>query len=433
MADVINVSINNSGVPSGGTPGQLLGKKSGLSYDLEWLNAGSSTAQTLSLGGAGNRELSISGGNTVTLPVGNNSVITNFSLTGNILTLELDNASPVTVDLSTIGITTAQSNAIVANTAKTGITVTQANEILANNGKVGITVGQASAIVANTSKVGITTAQSNAITTNTAKVGITQAEINKLVNVPTNTNTEKQNTLVSGTSIRTINGQTLLGSGNIDVSGGGGGTIYSEGTGLTLTNSTVFSLAQTVEDRIALNDAKTGITVGQASDITANNSKVGITTGQASAIVANTNKVGITTAQSNAIVANTNKVGITAQQSTDITTNNSKTGITTAQSNAIVANTAKTGITAGQASAIVANTAKVGIPTGGTTNQVLAKTSATDFDTAWVTPSAGGGVTSVATGQPTGFQTANNIGLITEANLLAGTPVEGTIYLIEQV
>jgi len=291
------------------------------------------------------------------LPVGSNSVITNFSLTGNILTLELDNASPVTVDLSTIGITTAQSNAIVANT----------------------------------NKVGITPAQASAITTNTAKVGITQAEINKLGNVPTNTNTEKQNTLVSGTNLRTINGQTLLGSGNIDVSGGGGGTIYSAGTGLTLTNSTVFSLAQTVEDRIALNDAKTGITVGQASSITANNSKVGITTGQASAIVANTAKTGITTAQSNAIVSNTNKVGITAQQSTDITTNNSKTGITTAQSNAIVDNTGKIGITAGQASEIVDNTAKVGIPTGGTTNQVLAKTSDTNFATAWVTPSAGGG------------------------------------------
>ena len=141
MADVINVSINNSGVPSGGTTGQLLGKKSGLSYDLEWLNAGSSTAQTLSLGGAGNRELSISGGNTVTLPVGSNSVITNFSLTGNILTLELDNASPVTVDLSTIGITTAQSNAIVANTNKVGITTGQANEISVNNLKIGLTDG----------------------------------------------------------------------------------------------------------------------------------------------------------------------------------------------------------------------------------------------------------------------------------------------------
>jgi hypothetical protein len=181
MADVINVSINNSGVPSGGSTGQLLRKKSGLSYDLEWVNAGASTAQTLSLGGAGNRELSISGGNTVTLPVSSNSVITNFSLSGNILTLELDNASPVTVDLTAIGITVAQSNAIVANTAKVGITTQQANDITANNSKVGITAGQASAIIANTSKVGITPQQTSDITANNSKVGITVGQASAII------------------------------------------------------------------------------------------------------------------------------------------------------------------------------------------------------------------------------------------------------------
>lgn len=35
----------------------------------------------------------------------------------------------------------------------------------------------------------------------------------------------KQNTLVSGTNIKTINGQSLLGSGNIEIQGGGGATI----------------------------------------------------------------------------------------------------------------------------------------------------------------------------------------------------------------
>lgn len=37
--------------------------------------------------------------------------------------------------------------------------------------------------------------------------------------------------------------------------------------------------------------------------------------------------------------------------------------------------------------------AGVGVPVGGTTNQVLAKASATDYDTVWVTPSSGGGST----------------------------------------
>lgn len=36
-------------------------------------------------------------------------------------------------------------------------------------------------------------------------------------------NSNKQNTLVSGTNIKTINGQSLLGSGNITIEGGGGG------------------------------------------------------------------------------------------------------------------------------------------------------------------------------------------------------------------
>jgi hypothetical protein len=37
-----------------------------------------------------------------------------------------------------------------------------------------------------------------------------------------------------------------------------------------------------------------------------------------------------------------------------------------------------------------------GVPTGGSTNQVLAKTSGTDFATAWVSPSTGGVLTSVS-------------------------------------
>ena len=39
----------------------------------------------------------------------------------------------------------------------------------------------------------------------------------------------KQNTLVSGTSIKTINGQSLLGSGNITISGGSGGSSLTYG------------------------------------------------------------------------------------------------------------------------------------------------------------------------------------------------------------
>ena len=57
----------------------------------------------------------------------------------------------VSNDIDTL--TTAQSNAITANTAKVGITTSQANAITTNSAKVGITTAQANAITANTAKV----------------------------------------------------------------------------------------------------------------------------------------------------------------------------------------------------------------------------------------------------------------------------------------
>ena len=83
--------------------------------------------------------------------------------------------------LSTNDFTTAQADAITANTAKVGITTTQASAIVANTAKTGITTTQADAITANTAKTGITTTQADAITANTAKVGITTAQASAIV------------------------------------------------------------------------------------------------------------------------------------------------------------------------------------------------------------------------------------------------------------
>lgn len=47
----------------------------------------------------------------------------------------------------------------------------------------------------------------------------------------------KQDTLVSGTNIKTINNQSLLGSGNIDIQGGGGS--YTAGTGIDITSDVI--------------------------------------------------------------------------------------------------------------------------------------------------------------------------------------------------
>lgn len=46
----------------------------------------------------------------------------------------------------------------------------------------------------------------------------------------------KQDVLVSGTNIKTINGESLLGSGNIVVGGGGS---YSGGTGISISGNTI--------------------------------------------------------------------------------------------------------------------------------------------------------------------------------------------------
>lgn len=50
-----------------------------------------------------------------------------------------------------------------------------------------------------------------------------QGDIRSLMYSVQTLSTEKQETLVSGENIKTINGQSILGSGNIDIQGGGGG------------------------------------------------------------------------------------------------------------------------------------------------------------------------------------------------------------------
>ncbi len=162
---------------------------------------------------------------------------------------------------ATNGITTAQADAITANTAKVGLTPDQVtilnNTSGSNSGDQDISgiaanataitdleteqSTQDEAIAANTAKVGITPTQASEISANTAKVGITPAQASE----------------------------------------------------------------------ISANTAKVGITPAQASEISANTAKVGITPAQASEISANTAKVGITPAQASEISANTSKVGYT--------------------------------------------------------------------------------------------------------------------------
>lgn len=69
----------------------------------------------------------------------------------------------------------------------------------------------------------------------------------------------KQDTLVSGENIKTINGQSILGEGNIVISGGTGGTSYSAGTNIDITNDTISVTGITSYTGITKNDVTTAL------------------------------------------------------------------------------------------------------------------------------------------------------------------------------
>lgn len=60
----------------------------------------------------------------------------------------------------------------------------------------------------------------------------TKTETDNAITAATST---KQDTLVSGTNIKTINNQSILGEGNIDIQGGGGGKAIEAGTNISIT------------------------------------------------------------------------------------------------------------------------------------------------------------------------------------------------------
>lgn len=66
---------------------------------------------------------------------------------------------------------------------------------------------------------------------------------------------DKQDTLISGTNIKTVNGTSLLGSGNIDIQGGGGSS-YTAGDGIDITNN-VISVDGVQTDELSIDTAPT--------------------------------------------------------------------------------------------------------------------------------------------------------------------------------
>ena len=80
----------------------------------------------------------------------------------------------------------------------------------------------------------------------------------------------KQPTLVSGTNIKTINNESLLGEGNIDIQGGGGGKAVNAGTNISITTGdTADTINCTLPIIAGSNSVEKGIIVGD-SECTAN-------------------------------------------------------------------------------------------------------------------------------------------------------------------
>lgn len=89
----------------------------------------------------------------------------------------------------------------------------------------------------------------------------TTSDLNTLLN-------NKQDTLVSGTNIKTINNQSLLGEGNITIEGGGGES-YTAGNGITIAEGVISVDSNVVPsmDEVVDNDTYTAFTASTSSDI----------------------------------------------------------------------------------------------------------------------------------------------------------------------
>jgi hypothetical protein len=87
----------------------------------------------------------------------------------------------------------------------------------------------------------------------------TKTEVDNAITAATST---KQDTLVSGTNIKTINNTSILGSGNIDIQGGGGSS-YTAGTGIDITNDVI-----SVTGMVATSAVTSAVTSGSTDVLT---------------------------------------------------------------------------------------------------------------------------------------------------------------------
>ena len=124
----------------------------------------------------------------------------------------------------------------------------------------------------------------------------TKTEVDNAITAATST---KQDTLVSGTNIKTINNESILGSGNIDIQGGGGGgKAVTGGTNISVTTG---ETADTINCTlpISVGSSNSSISVGQDN---------GLGTSINSAAIGKGNSIG-NIARNSLVVGENNKAG----------------------------------------------------------------------------------------------------------------------------
>lgn len=223
------------GVPVGGSTGQVLAKKSGSDYDTEWVNQS---------GGGGGYEPPVGG-----IP-------------------KTDLASDVQTSLGkadTALQSFTETDPTVPSWAKQSSKPSYSYSEITNTPTDLAHIGdsQGSATIANFDPL-------------TDTVHIAAQTLSSSAQAQVRTNIGAQATLVSGTNIKTINNESILGSGNITIQGGGGGeanvieSISINGTTQTVTSKNVdlpvpvssvveqiVSISQSAYDALSTKDSAT--------------------------------------------------------------------------------------------------------------------------------------------------------------------------------
>ena len=346
------------------------------------------------------------------------------SLGESVSTLQLGTSSSTALAGDTTTISTAQRDAIVANTAKTGITTGQRDAIVANTAKISFSSAASTKLGNIEANAQVNTVASVAGKTGTVSLvkgdvglgnvdneskatmfsaasltgnstAVTQADNDNSTKIATTAYVQREVSDLLGGAPAAFD--TLL---EISASIANGD---SDVVSLTATVGTKLAKASNLSDLANASTARTNLGVDAAG--TDNSTNVTLAgsldyltiSGQAITLGAITNddlagsianaklaNDGITingadislggsvttlqlgTSSSTALAGDTTT--ISGGQASAITANTAKTGITTGQRDAIIANTAKTGISSAQASAITANTSKVTFPGLGTSS-----------------------------------------------------------------